>query len=366
MTASFGTFARRKNWFSGEMTPASVNDDIQNLRQILQSFQKNGNFGNIFINDPLTIYDDFFGPDRKLNGSIAPTGQTWVLSGTGSSAATVTNNMFVTTSNTYASLNNGTVISRIAGAFSMTPTGSGDNKSTLFALIADHDQIGLNTMLHLVITPNSWTLEKRLSGGAFTGIASGGGELQTDGTIYNVSMDISGDTCIVTPPLGPRVTVTDTDIGTILPQYGIWQITDNTGIQFNARWNACVLGPSRYSLWRALGEGMPSEQVTVNNLASLTADNPSVFNVSLLRKSISNFLVINGFSDGTTGKVITIINIDDADVWYILFKHNNASGTQKILCPGDVDLKIGKRGSASFIYDSTGFWFCTAVTDIIP
>lgn len=55
-------------------------------------------------------------------------------------------------------------------------------------------------------------------------LASNSYDLLTDGTVYNISMSISGNTVVIHTPDGHTTTVEDNDIGVIAPQFGGWQI----------------------------------------------------------------------------------------------------------------------------------------------
>ena len=93
---SQGQFARRKNWFGGNMDPKSVDEDIRNLRLVLGNIDNGTQPWSHFTLTDTTfipgassvgsrstqIFDYFDRSDRTLNGDKTPTGNTWVLSGT--------------------------------------------------------------------------------------------------------------------------------------------------------------------------------------------------------------------------------------------------------------------------------------------
>jgi hypothetical protein len=176
------------------------------------------------------IYDTFERADGLLQGSTTSSGQTWVLSGAGASSAAIINNCYTATSNTYAYLPYGELIKNIGCSFSFSPASSGSTDLTIqnLTLIADNALIGLATMLHLIVSPSGWALQKRLSGGAFVVIVSGSHSLLINGAVYQVSMRINGNTVIVSAPNGQEYSVTDTDISSINPQFGGWQIQNGS------------------------------------------------------------------------------------------------------------------------------------------
>lgn len=205
------------------------------------------------------VFDDFKRADGALNGSVAASGQVWAVYGAGT--ASVTSGMMTAVGNIYPTLDYGQKITSIGGAFSFVP-GAGLNTATtsVLTLIADSDG-SFNTMLHLIISPTSWALQKRLSGGAFDFIGTGGLNLRTDGTTYQVSLSISGNTVTVIPPSGKIVTITDADIGTINPRYGTWQILPNSDA-FTGRWNGVYMGEPIDFATRGAGDRAPMSDIT--------------------------------------------------------------------------------------------------------
>lgn len=190
------------------------------------------------------VFDDFDRADATLNGLVTPTGQTWYLSGAGYLTAGVTNRQYTATGNTYADLDYGSAIPRIAGTF-MYSSGTGtDIRSTaIVTLIADAQNLGLTNMLHLFVSPTSWTLQKRLSGGAFVDILTGTHDLLSN-VPYNIAYEISGNTVTVYPPQGAPASITDTDIGTINARYGCWQVRpDANGLI--GKWMRVSMGPEQ-------------------------------------------------------------------------------------------------------------------------
>lgn len=184
------------------------------------------------------IYDKFNNGDGLLNAKTAASGQTWQLTGAGYNSARIINGMFVSHENVYAYLPFGGTVSWLGGSFSFIP-GLGANDPTVqgMTLIADQTFGGLSTMLHLNFGPKSWSLMKRISGGAFIPMLSGQYNLRTDGTVYTISMAISEDTVFVIAPDGKVSYVTDPDVSAITARYGCWQITGYANM-FIGRWNS--------------------------------------------------------------------------------------------------------------------------------
>ena len=185
------------------------------------------------------VWDSFNRPDGLLNGSRSDSGVKWSIGGAGAATAAIVNNRFVATDNSYAALNNGEAISRMSGKFSFDlEDGTYTRGGTLVVLIADKANGSLSDMLHCICGPNSWTLTKRIAGGAFINVSGGTHHLLTNGAVYEIAMEISGNTVTIIPPQGKSVSVTDTDVGVINPSYGIFQITANSG----GRWESVDMG----------------------------------------------------------------------------------------------------------------------------
>jgi len=76
--------------------------------------------------------------------------------------------------------------------------------------------------------------------------------LDVDGTIYGIAIEISGNVVTVVAPNGRRTSVTDTDLGGMTFRYGIWQIVAGTN-DFKSHWNGVILGEPLDEITRALG-----------------------------------------------------------------------------------------------------------------
>jgi len=235
------TFANLSSFFgaSATYTPAGTGA-IQTTVQARMR-DHDGQISGVSKTD-LLVYDDFDCADTVLNGRTTATGQTWSVSGPGSVTASVTNNLYTSDLNAYASLNYGQQIKYIAGVFSYIKS-VGTVAYPGAILIAQDSTANLGTMLHLQLQWDSWFLQKRIGGGAFIGIAIGNYKLDWDGTPYRAAMRIVGNTVTVETPDGQYISVTDTDIGSMTLTVGTWQITGggSTGV-LDVRWHNVVMG----------------------------------------------------------------------------------------------------------------------------
>lgn len=223
-----------------------------------------------FANDAYDtfIMDDFDAVDGTLiQGRVSPTGQTWAATGTGAATTKIVGGVAISAAaanNTYMAMDYGKTLSYVSGAFSLGPDNSGtDPTASGVTIIADQDSVGLNTMLHLQMSATTWTLDKRISGGSFIGLASGVYNLLTDGTVYGVAMavDNTNHTVTVFDPGGGITTVTDADIGVaIIPRYAEYQLGASTG-GYVARWHSVAAGPTSVVSLRGLGMGAPMSAI---------------------------------------------------------------------------------------------------------
>lgn len=212
------------------------------------------------------IYDDFDRSNRTLSGDTTPTGQVWVTTGPGAATVAITSGKLESSSNYYAYLDYGKAIQRIGGAFSLQSNSSTTRTTTSVTLIADAASAGLANMLHLIVGPDTWTLQKRISNGAFTEIASGKHNLRTDGTVYQVAMEINSTagTVTVIAPNGTLTSVTDSDITTISPRYGCIQYLP-AGTAAVGTWHAFYMTPTGVtaSALRAIGGGAAATDMDI-------------------------------------------------------------------------------------------------------
>ena len=206
------------------------------------------------------VFDDFDRADSTLNGLVTPTGQTWSTTGAGYLTAGVTNRQYTATGNTYAYLDYGSAIPRIGGTFMYSAgTGTDIRSTAVVVLIADAASGGLSTMLHLFVSPTSWTLQKRLSGGAFIDILSGTHDLLSN-VPYNIAYEISGNTVTVYLPQGSPTSITDTDIGSINARYGCWQVRpDANGLI--GKWMRVSMGPEQQGRLAAVNQAAAAPDI---------------------------------------------------------------------------------------------------------
>lgn len=74
-------------------------------------------------------------------------------------------------------------------------------------------------------------------------------------------------------------------------------------------------------------------------------------------------VTIGGLSGGSIGQIVNIINTDDTNP--LIIEHNESSGTEKFVLPGDADASFSNTGGLSVRYDGT-FWVGFASTIAIP
>lgn len=248
-----------------------------------------GNISSIpAVRNSAVIFDNFDRSNRTLNADTTPTGQTWSLSGDGAATAEIENGIFKSdangnsTDNVYAVLDYGTEVFKIYGAFSFVPTPGTDRTISSLALVLDEGAAALADLAHLIISPNGWTLQKRVSGGSFTSISSGNHNLYVDGSVYGIGIEIDGDEITVIAPNGKRTTVTDSDVGGHTFRYGIWQITGNSS-GYGGRWHAAVLGESNFESLKGI---QISSSWDMANRGTVTNDNASAGYIGEYSESI--------------------------------------------------------------------------------
>lgn len=192
-----------------------------------------------------TAFDDFSGDSALLSGRVAPSGHVWSTSGTGAASATAGDGAFECADNVYAVLPYGSAIPFLAGAFSLS--GSGTRATTCVVLIASQSSgTFLDNILHLQVSPAGWSLEKRVGGGALTPIASGNLNLTVNGSMYAVGMAIDGSTGAVTlylPDGSVETLGADAQIASLTLDQAVYQLADNAGA-FTAQWNAVAVSDS--------------------------------------------------------------------------------------------------------------------------
>jgi hypothetical protein len=224
------------------------------------------------------VYDDFDRSNQVLNGSVVPTGQTWMVTAD-PTAPQIVNGVVVNSNNDnyYAYLDYGSGIPRIEATFSLS-TWSGDlaplRTQSSVTVIADKDENNpLQDMLHLNAGPDGWTLMKRQGGGSFITIATGNLNLRTDGTVYRIGMEIgtSTNTVTVLAPDGTRTSVTDSAVSAINPRYGAIQSYD-AGSSYLGTWHSFAMGDQNppVDAIRAMGSGAAASDVAVLMGSGLT------------------------------------------------------------------------------------------------
>jgi len=227
------------------------------------------------------VYDTFDRADSLLNGSKTSSNQTWVVSGAGAASAAIVNNCFTATANTYAYLPYAEPIKNINCTFSLSPalSGSTNLSGTTLTLITDVMLAGLSNMLHLIVSPSAWVLQKRLGGGAFVNILDGEHNLLLDGAVYQVAMRIDGNTVIVTAPNGQTYSVTDTDVGLLNMQFGCWQLTSAAGNAVT-KIHSVSMGNPLGSKYVGSGVGAPMAEATFARGTGLTKRQKAVTTLS--------------------------------------------------------------------------------------
>ena len=208
------------------------------------------------------MFDDFDRSDRELLGDAAPTGQAWDVQGVDPTSTVIEDGLLTSPDLSYSALDYGKPITQIECTFSFVP-GSGTNDATLQSLvmIADHASVGLSLMLHLLISPTTWILQKFLTAGVPVEIARGTHTLIMDGTPYHISLKIDGDTATVIAADGSTTVVTDSDITTIAPRYGCWEFNPLANA-YVGRFNSIGMGRNIGRALIANGSGAPIAEVT--------------------------------------------------------------------------------------------------------
>jgi hypothetical protein len=233
-------------------------------------------------------FDDFDRADGAINGTKSASGHTWSVSGT-PSAAVISGGKLTNTANVYCFIQHAAAPNRIDGTFSFSG-GTETTQSDAVTLILDASGGAITTALHLTLHNKYWGLTKRIAGGGFVTLTTQPTNLETvhelknDGTIYHVSMEVSGNNVTVVTPNGKRFVFTDTDVPTAAGSMAGWQITvPGGGSAPTARWHSISSGPS-------LAEG---------NFARVTRTDPALtHNLYGLIKT-DRLTYLNAYSVGT-------------------------------------------------------------------
>ena len=249
----------------------------------------------------ITVYDDFDAPDRVLSGRIAPTGQVWGVSGTGSGTCSIVDGAVLSPAgdNFYASLNAGDTINNVEATFSFTADSV--NSGGQVVLIAQTADLDLQDMLHFQITPDTWTLDIRVGGVWQNSVIQGRHHLAVDGTQYHAAVRRNGDDVILTLPSGEDVAYTDAggDVSALPLEAGTWQIFGNAT---SGRWI------SRINSVAAGKEIAANRAVMLGGVSAKQVENISGFGLGR-RKSVKHTITSDGWyrvAYGTTIEGFTI------------------------------------------------------------
>jgi len=190
----------------------------------------------------LAVFDDFGRGDSVLYGSYTTSGHAWSVSGAGALTASIVDGRLTSADTLYAYLDPGASFSRIDCAFSFDlGAGTNDLTTACLVLLADNASQSLDTMVHWIISPTTWTLQKRLSGGSLDEVESGVHAL-TVGARYSFGMERRSSTTVrLYLPNGTEQDVTDADFANMTWRYPGWEI-NNTTNSLEARIEAVSVG----------------------------------------------------------------------------------------------------------------------------
>jgi hypothetical protein len=190
------------------------------------------------------VYDDFYREDQYLRtGMSCTTGEKWLITGAGYQQVKIEGGCITSPSNVYCYLPFNKKINRIAGVFSFHATSENDPNIGSMALIADTSGGGLLTMLHLVMSPTYASLQKRIENvsGSFPSIIRSEHSLLTDGTRYNVAIEINGGHVTLVTPTKKIISTYDVDVENMNLTWGCWQIIPKPNAPI-AKWHLAHMG----------------------------------------------------------------------------------------------------------------------------
>lgn len=259
------------------------------------------------IGDPI-IFDNFIYADgTQINGKRAESGNsTWSVSGANASNAvtlgTYLRDSFGPGGNFYASLlntatNGGTAVPvHDEGVeFMVCPSDNTpyDPTQARGTLIAQRSQLDLNNMLHLNFSAAGYSLTKRLAGGSFIPVLSNSWPplLPDCSTPHAFAMHINetAGTVTVTDPAGRVQTATDSDITTINPVAGTWQIT-GADVGPNLRFGRVWIGKNQ------------ADKVGVQGLTAAASDLGQINGIQATRRFVQpTFTIPNAAGGGGSG-----------------------------------------------------------------
>jgi hypothetical protein len=121
----------------------------------------------------VSVYDDF-----RTDGPLlsAATGQHWILDGHGKLTASVRGGQLVAgrRGTIRAGLDFGSPVQWIDGTFELSDGPAPVDRSVvMLAMVLDRGPITLQNLVHLIISPTMWALQKRIDGGDFVPILQG-------------------------------------------------------------------------------------------------------------------------------------------------------------------------------------------------
>lgn len=191
----------------------------------------------------LVAYDDFGRADSLLYGSFTPSGHAWDVSGAGAATAEIEDGRLVTSDTIYAYLDTGSAVTRADCSFSLElGAGTNDLSTAMLVLLIDNGLQSLNTMVHWIISPTTWTLQKRVSGGSLVDVESGTHVLLT-GARYSCGIERRSSTTVrLHLPNGNTQDVTDGDFANMTWRYPAWEMNP-TANSLVPRLEAVSVGP---------------------------------------------------------------------------------------------------------------------------
>lgn len=172
------------------------------------------------------------GGDRLIYGAQTSSGHYWNVTGSGALTAAYSGGRIVSTGGTlYAYVEPLSAFTRMDVRFSMV-LGSGDNddSTSMLVLIIDNGAPPdhLKTMLHFLLSPTSWTLQKRIAEGSLDYV-DGGSHTLTVGASYRMGIERLSSTSVrLHLPNGTTKDVTDADFANVRWWYPAIEINNST------------------------------------------------------------------------------------------------------------------------------------------
>ncbi len=199
----------------------------------------------------ITFNDQFERADSAGLG-IAPTGQTWEVTGAGYLGAQIKSGRFCgymppnsAGDVVYAGIVVTPAPQRIGGTFSFVAGPDAGGGHGVLALISSNDAtITLAHMVHLILTPDDARLTWWEPNDIDNEMASGTSNLSfdealaIDGTPYDVWMSIIGDHVHIEIANRYTMDADDPHVSAVAGSLGIWELTSGTGCKSVPRWDA--------------------------------------------------------------------------------------------------------------------------------